>query len=232
MPKEERSVIARLVVRGEHFEVMVNPELAWELKNGKEVNFKDLLISEIIYKDASKGLKASEESLKKNFGTDDIKVVASSIIKKGELQLTTDQRREMVENKRKQIINFISRNCIDPKTGLPHPPQRIENAMENVRVSIDPFRPVEEQAQEVIKALRTELPLKLSQVVARLSVPSAHARRVFAAISKMGSVTRSEWLSDGSWRGEMVLPAGMQQNFVDRVNEITRGNCEIDIKKT
>lgn len=231
MPKEDKSVIARLIIRGEHFEVMVNPDLAWALKSGKEVDFKELLVSEIIYKDASKGLKASEESLKKNFGTDDPKTVATAIIKKGELQLTTEQRREMIENKRRQIVNFISRNCIDPKTGLPHPPQRIENAMENVRVSIDPFRSVEEQAQDIIKALRTELPLKISQVVAKIGIPSAHARRVYSVISKMGNVTRSEWLSDGSWRGEMVLPAGIQQSFVDRVNELTRGNCEIDIKK-
>ncbi|MDI9644225.1 MAG: ribosome assembly factor SBDS [Candidatus Verstraetearchaeota archaeon] len=231
MPKEEKSVIARLVIRGEHFEVLVNPDLAWHLKNGKEVDFKELLISEMIYKDASKGLKASEESVKKNFGTEDVNAVASAIIKKGELQLTTEQRREMIESKRKQIINFISRNCVDPKSGLPHPPQRIENAMSNVRLSIDPFKPVEEQAQEVIKALRTELPLKVSQVVARLSIPAGNAKRVYAAVSKMGTVARSEWLPDGSWRGELVLPAGIQQNFVDRVNEITRGNCSIDIKK-
>lgn len=231
MPKDERSVIARLVIRGEHFEAMVDPDLAWQLKSGKEVDFKELLVSEIIYKDASKGLKASEESVKKSFGTDDVKVVAAAIIKKGELQLTTEQRREMIENKRKQIVNFISRNCIDPKSGLPHPPQRIENAMANVRLSIDPFKPVEEQAQDVIKALRVELPLKVSQVVARLSVPASHAKRVYAAVSKMGVVSRSEWLADGSWRGEMVLPAGIQQSFVDRVNEITRGNCNVDIKR-
>uniref|UniRef100_A0A7C3J419 Ribosome assembly factor SBDS n=1 Tax=Candidatus Methanomethylicus mesodigestus TaxID=1867258 RepID=A0A7C3J419_9CREN len=231
MPKEGKSVIARLTVKGEHFEALVEPELAWELKSGKEVDFKSLLVSDIVYKDSGKGLKASEEAIKKNFGTTDPKEVISQIIKKGDIQLTTDQRREMVENKRKQIVAFIARNCIDPKSGTPHPPLRIENAMANVRVNVDPFRPADEQAQEVIKALRTELPLKVSQAVLTVKLTKEHASRAVNVITKMGGVTRSEWRPDGSWSGEITLPAGMQQAFVDRLNDLTRGSVEINVVK-
>jgi ribosome maturation protein SDO1 len=230
MPKE-KSVVARLSVHGEHFEILVDPDLAWEFKNGKDVNFKDLLVSEIVYKDARKGEKASDESLVKNFGTADIKAVASAIIKKGELQLTTEQRRQMVENKRKQIVAFIARNCVDPQTGTPHPPLRIENAMDNVRINIDPFKPVEEQAQEVIKALRTILPLKISQVSMMVQVGKENAGKVKNYLTKTGNVVKSDWLSDGSWKGEVVVPAGMQQMIIDRLNELTRGNIEVNIIK-
>ncbi len=230
MPKD-KSVVARLSVHGEHFEILVDPDLAWEFKSGKDVNFKELLVSEIVYKDARKGDKASEESLIKNFGTTDLKTVAGTIIKKGELQLTTEQRRQMVENKRKQIVAFITRNCIDPQTGTPHPPMRIENAIENIRVNIDPFRPVEEQAQEVIKALRTTLPLKISQVSMLVQAGRENAGKVKNYLSKTGNVVRSDWLSDGSWKGEIVIPAGMQQVIIDRLNELTRGSVEINIIK-
>ena len=230
MPKD-KSVVARLSVHGEHFEILVDPDLAWDFKNGKEVNFKDLLVSEIVYKDARKGDKASDESLIKNFGTADLKTVASAIIKRGELQLTTEQRRQMVENKRKQIVAFIARNCVDPQTGSPHPPLRIENAMENVRVNIDPFRPVEEQAQEVIRALRTTLPLKISQVSILVQAGRENAGKVKNYLSKTGNVVKSDWLSDGSWKGEVVIPAGMQQTIIDRLNELTRGNIEVNIIK-
>jgi len=230
MPKD-KSVVARLSVRGEHFEILVDPELAWDFKHGKDVNFKDLLVSEIIYKDAKKGDKASEDSILKNFGTTDLKTVASTIIKKGELQLTTEQRRQMVENKRKQIVAFIARNCIDPQTGTPHPPLRIENAMNNARVNIDPFRPVEEQAQEVIKALRTTLPLKMSQVSMLVQAGRENAGKVKNYLSKTGNVVKSDWLSDGSWKGEVVIPAGMQQLVIDRLNELTRGSIEVSIVK-
>jgi ribosome maturation protein SDO1 len=233
MPKEDKSVVARLSVHGEHFEVLVDPDLAWRLKSGKEVDYKALMISETVYKDAGKGEKASEESIKKNFGTIDSKAVVEAIIKKGELQLTTDQRRKMVENKRKQIVAFIAKNCIDPQSGAPHPPMRIENAMENVRINVDPFRSVEEQAQEVIKALRVTLPLKVSQVAIMVKISKEYASRVNSYVTKTGNVTKSEWLPDGSWHGETIIPAGMQQSLIDRLNELTRGNVEINvIKKT
>lgn len=224
-------MVAKLTIKGEHFEILVNPDLAWELRSGKDVDFKSLLISETVFKDSRKALKASDESVKKNFGTDDIKAIATAIIRKGELQLTTEQRREMVENKRKQIIAFIVKNCIDPKSGLPHPPQRIENAVGNIRLNVDPFKTVEEQAQDAIKLLRVDLPLKVSQVVVTIAVSKEYGARVNSAVSKLGSVTRSEWRHDGSWFGEIVLPAGMQQSFVDRVNDLTRGNAEINIVK-
>jgi ribosome maturation protein SDO1 len=231
MPKESKSVIARLAVKGEHFEVLVDPDLAWLLKNGKTVDPKALMISDIVYKDVGKGDKASEESLKKNFGTIEAFPIVESIIKRGELQLTTDQRREMVENKRKQIVAFIARNCVDPKSGTPHPPTRIENAMENIRINIDPFSSAEEQAQEIIKNLRISLPLKVSQVAMSIKVSREHAARVSNYVTKSGNVTKSSWLADGTWTGEAVLPAGIQQSFIDKLNELTRGNVEINVKK-
>jgi ribosome maturation protein SDO1 len=231
MPREDKSVVARLTVKGEHFEALVDPDLAWLLKSGKAVDLKALMISEIIYKDARKGDKASEDSLKKNFGTTDAGPIVESIIKKGELQLTTEQRREMVENKRKQIVAFIARNCVDPRTGTPHPPTRIENAMENIRLNIDPFRSAEEQAQEVIKDLRVSLPLKISQVSVSVKASREHAARVSSYVTKTGNVTKSSWLADGTWMGEAVIPAGIQQSFIDKLNELTRGNVEINVKK-
>jgi ribosome maturation protein SDO1 len=231
MPREDKSVVARLSVKGEHFEALVDPDLAWLFKSGKPVDFKALMVSEIIYKDARTGDKASEDSLKKNFGTTETSQVVESIIKKGELQLTTEQRREMVENKRKQIVAFIARNCIDPKTGTPHPPTRIENAMETIRLNIDPFKSSEEQAQEVIKDLRISLPLKVSQVGVSVKASREHAARVSSYVTKSGNVTKSNWLADGTWMGEAVIPAGIQQSFIDKLNELTRGNVEINIKK-
>ena len=59
----------------------------------------------------------------------------------------------MVEDKRKQVIDYICHQAVDPKTNLPHPPMRIENAMEQIRYPIDPYKSVEEQARDIIKLL-------------------------------------------------------------------------------
>ena len=77
----------------------------------------------------------------------------------------------MVEDKSRQVIDFISRQAVDPKTNLPHPPMRIENAMEQIRYPIDPYKPVEEQAKDIVKLLRPILPLKIEQVIVAVKIP-------------------------------------------------------------
>ncbi|RLE51995.1 MAG: ribosome assembly factor SBDS, partial [Candidatus Methanomethylicota archaeon] len=137
----------------------------------------------------------------------------------------------LIESKRRQIIDFIAKNCVDPKTGTPHPPLRIENALSQAKVQIDPFKSVEEQANEIIKALRTILPLKISQATFYVKLPPQYASRAYSVLCKMGTVSSSNWGSDGSWSGEITIPAGLQQVFIDRVNELTKGEAEVKIVK-
>jgi len=225
----DKYVIARYDSQGEHFELIVDPDKAFDYKMGKKISLSEILISDEIYRDAKKGLKASEESLMKVFKTLDINKIASTILLKGQVSLTAEQRQKLIDAKRKQIIAFISRNCIDPRTNLPHPPTRIELAINEVRISIDPFKDVEEQAIEVIKALRTILPLKVAQVIAKVKIPQKYASKAQPIISKLGELKKSNWLSDGGWQGEVEIPAGMQVEFIEKVNSLTHGEAEVQI---
>src|SRR2546425_12344910 len=147
-------VIARIEKSGEKFEVIVRPDAVQKLRDGKEVSVLDNLAIDEIFRDAHKGSKASEEKMQEFFGTTEAVEVARQIITKGEIQLTTEQRREMQEVKRRQIVAYIAANAINPQTGTPHPPQRIEIAMEEAKVHGDPFKGVEEQGKEGLAALR------------------------------------------------------------------------------
>ncbi|MEM1545881.1 MAG: ribosome assembly factor SBDS [Candidatus Methanomethylicia archaeon] len=226
---KDKYVIARYDSQGEHFELIVDPNKAFDYKMGKRINLSEILISDEIYKDAKKGLKASEESLIKVFKTLDVSKIASTILLKGQVPLTAEQRQKLIDVKRKQIIAFISKNCIDPRTNLPHPPTRIELAINETHISIDPFRDVEEQAIEVIKALRAVLPLKVAQVIAKVKIPQKYASKAQPIISKLGELKKSNWLDDGGWQGEVEIPAGMQIEFIEKVNSLTHGEAEIQI---
>ncbi len=231
MPETEEYVTARLETHGTRFEILVRSELAWKVRSGKSADLRDALAGDFVYKDAKKGLKASEDLVLKVFGTQDIYKVAEEILKKGEIQLTSEQRRELAENKRKQIVNFITRNAIDPKTGLPHPATRIELAMEEARVSIDPFKDADWQAMDVIKELRPLLPLKIAQLVVAVKIPAAYASRTFGILQKLGSVKQSDWRNDGSLQATMEIPAGTRGSLIEKVNEATRGEAEIQVLK-
>jgi len=219
----DKYTIARLTKESEHFEILVKPDKALDYRLGKIAGITEVIAAETIFSDANKGTRVSEEALRKAFSTTDPLKIAETILKTGTIQMTTEQRRKMVEDKRKQIIDFISRQCVDPRTNLPHPPTRIENAMEQIRYSIDPFKPVEEQAKEIIKLLRTILPLKMEQMTIGVTIPAAYSAKAYGAMKGFGTIKKEEWRADGSWYGVLEMPAGLYAPFLDKLGEITKG---------
>jgi ribosome maturation protein SDO1 len=222
----EKYTIARFTKDDGHFELLVKPEKALQYRMGKGSSVTEVLVAETVFSDANKGIKVSEEALRKAFGTVEPLKVAEKILKKGTLQLTTEQRRKMIEDKRKQIIAFISRQCIDPRTNLPHPPLRVEQAMEQIHYSIAPFEPVEEQAKQIIKLLRSILPLKMEQVSVGIRIPTEYAAKAYGTVKGFGTIKREEWRGDGSWYGVLEMPAGLYGPFLEKIGDLTKGRAE------
>lgn len=225
----DKYTIARLAKDNEHFEILVKPEKALDYRTGKANRITEVLVAEIIFADANKGTKVSKEQMEKAFETTDPLKIADAILKKGTLQLTTEQRRKMVEDRRKQIIDFISRQAVDPKTNLPHPPLRIENAMEQIRYTIDAHKPVEEQARDIVKLLRPILPLKIEQISVVVRVPAEYSARAYGSIKNFGEIKQEEWRADGSWYGIIEMPAGAYASFLNKLGDVTKGTGETKI---
>ena len=225
------AVIAKLKRGEEHFEILVDPYAAADLIDGKEINIIQNLDIDSIFKDSKKGTHASEESLKKSFGTSNIEEIAKLIILKGEIQLTTDQRHKMQASKKNRIVDTIVRNAMDPKTKSPHPRKRIELAMDEAGVHVDPFKPVSEQVKTVIELLRPIIPISIEQVKISVKIPSQYTGKAYGIARNYGTLEREDWQSDGSWIGIIRIPAGMQTDFYDKLNEATKGNVSTKILK-
>lgn len=222
----QRYIVARITKDDDRFEVLVKPQLALDYKLGRLSSVSEALVADVVYTDASKGLRASEEKLKKAFGTIDSLKIAEFIIKRGTLQLTLEQRKQLIEERRRRIIAFIARNCVDPRTNLPHPPSRIEQAMGQIHYSIDPFKDPEEQAKDVIKLLRSILPLKMEEVTVAIKVPPAYAAKARGLAKGFGIVEREEWMSNGSWTSVVKMPAGLYGPLLEKLGEVTKGAAE------
>jgi ribosome maturation protein SDO1 len=227
----DKHTTARISVEGERFEILVKPEPALDYKLGRLHGISEILLIDEIYSDASKGTRASTEKLQKRFGSLDALKIAEQILKNGELQLTTDQRRKLVEDKRKQIVAFISRNCIDPRSGAPHPPLRIEQAMDQTRLIIDPFKSPEEQSKLVIEELRILLPLKIEQMRIAIKILPEYTARSYGALKNFGTIGKEEWQSDGSWVGVLEMPAGLYGPFIDKLGKLSQGTIQTKILK-
>jgi len=223
--------VARINLIGENFEILVKPDPALSYRTGKSISLSDILVADIIFSDSNKGLRASEKKLKEAFGTLDVQEIAKIILKKGTLQLTAQQRRKMTEEKRRQIIAFLSRHCVDPRTKAPHPPTRIEQALEQIRFSVDPFKSVEEQSNEAIKLLRSILPISTERISVSVRIPPEYASRAYGTVKSFGTIKSETWNSDGSWSAIVEMVAGFYSSFLEKMGEITRGNIEAKVAK-
>jgi ribosome maturation protein SDO1 len=225
----DHAVVARLESHGERFEILVDPHGAALVRQGQPVEIEDVVAALNVFGNSSKATRASDEALMKVFQTTNFDEIARKIIIKGEIHLTADQRKQMVEEKRRQVITFIARNAVNPQDGHPHPPARIERAMEEARVNIDPFKHVEEQVKETVKALRPLLPIRFEELRLAIKIPPDFAARSFGDIAAAATMEKDEWLKDGSWVCVVRIPAGIQGEFYDLINKLTKGEGQVKI---
>jgi len=219
------------VLDGERFEILVDPKNALDYKLGRQVDLSKIVAIDEVFSDASKGLRIPTERLKKFFNTTSTIEVAETIMKRGELQLTAEQRRSLIEDKKKQIISIICKNFVDPRTGLPHPQIRVEQALSQVHISIDPFKSAEEQAKSVVEQLRTILPLKHEKIKLMVKILPQFAPKALGTLKSYGEIQKEEWLPDGSLNAIVEIPAGVHSSLIDKLGSITKGTSQVTLMK-
>jgi ribosome maturation protein SDO1 len=230
MVSVEDAVIARITKAGMNFEILVDPDMALEFKKGKEIAITDMLAIAEIYKDSRTGDRHSAEELQKAFGTKNLWDVAMKILKEGHIQLTTEQRNRMVEEKKKEIASIIAKQGMDPRTKMPHPLTRILNAVAEARVIIDPFKPAKEQVKSVLEKIQEIIPISLERIEVAIRVPIEFAGKANSIVREITDVKNEEW-TNTAWIALIEIPAGIQSDIYDKLNKLTAGRVEVKIVK-
>ncbi|KYK35673.1 MAG: hypothetical protein AYK18_02810 [Theionarchaea archaeon DG-70] len=227
----DKAVISRLKIGGKKFEVLVDPVKALELKEGRGINLDEIVAYPGIYHDVRRGDAIPESELQQNFGTTNIYNIARKIILEGELQFTTDQRREFVEKKTKEIAEIITRKSINPQTNTPHPPTRILNAMDKAGIHVDPFINAELQVNKVVEGIKTLLPIKFQKVILRITIPPQFSGKAYSVLKRTVGKFDEQWLNDGSLQLTVEIPVGVYDELFKTVGDITKGNFRSEIVK-
>jgi ribosome maturation protein SDO1 len=226
----DKFTIVRLSAGNEKFEILVKPDPALEYKLGKKMDISNIMISDEIYSDANKGTRSSTEKLMKQFKTTDQLEIAKQIMARGDLNMNTDQRRKMIEEKKRQIVEYINKNFVDPKTHMPHPVSRINAVLDEARLAIDPFKRLDDQIKNIIEPLRKLLPLKSEILELNITVPAQFSGQSFSVLKSIGEIKSEQWLSDGSLQVVLNLNAGMKSSFLDRIGTATKGSAQVTEK--
>ncbi|PSQ25605.1 ribosome assembly factor SBDS [Halobacteriales archaeon QS_8_65_32] len=229
----DEAVTARLESHGARFEVLVDPDAALAIRRGEfDGDLEEVIAAEDVFEDASRGDRPAESDIEDVFGTTEPLEIIPEVIERGEIQITAEQRREMQERKRRQLINRIARNAINPQMDdAPHPPDRIESALEDTDFRIDPMQPVETQVDDALDALRPVIPIRFEEVTMAVQIPAEYAGSAQAQIRTFGDLEREEWQADGSWIGVLTFPAGMQNDFYEVVNKYSSGEADTRLVK-
>ncbi len=223
------AIVAKLETHGETFEILLDPKVFDLVKQGKKFDIISYMAVEEVFKNAGKGTRPPEDKIRGAFGTDDIVEIARKIVEKGEIQITAEQRKEMLEAKRQQVVTYIAANAINPQTHTPHPPLRIQMALEDARFHVNPFKPLEKEIDEAMKLLRPLIPIRFEKSRIAIKLNGSDYGRCYDDIIHYGLVEREEWTQDGSWIGLMEIPAGLITEITDKLKHKTKDTASVKV---
>ncbi|OIO41143.1 ribosome assembly factor SBDS [Candidatus Pacearchaeota archaeon CG_4_9_14_3_um_filter_31_7] len=215
------NVICKLRVGSKIFEILVDPEKALYYKQTKQGTISNIIAMDVIFLDSKKGIKASNDDIMKAFQTLDISIIAQKMIMHGEIEVPKKLRDKEHEEKIKQVVDFLSRNAIDPRTNRPHPITRIQAALEQTHINIK-NKSVEEQINDILKELEKIIPIRIEVKKIKVSIPAVYTGKAYG-ILKDFNIQNEKWNEDGSLDCIVNIPAGLIMDFFDKLNGITHG---------
>lgn len=223
------AIVARLESHGETFEILLDPKVVDLIKQGKQFDVVEYMAVEDVFKNASKGTRPPEGKVTEAFGTTDISEIARKILEKGEVQITAEQRKEMLEAKRHQVIAYIAANAINPQTHTPHPPTRIELALEEAKFHVDAFKPLDKEIEEAMKLLRPLIPIRFERSRIAIKLKGTDYGRCYDDIVSFGVVDHEIWTPEGDWIGSMEIPAGTITELTEKLKHKTKGSASVKL---
>lgn len=211
---------ARLRKAGMDFEILVDLDEALKFKKGESAFLS--IGGDRIFRDLKKGNLASKSDLEIAFKTSDVDEVGKIIVKQGDVLTDQLHRDEEKEKKFKQVIDFLSRNAIDPKSGNPITPDRIRLALEQSHVIVK-NTPIDSQIPEILEKISSVIPIKIETKKIRIIVPAIQTGKVYGLLSQYKE--KENWMNDGSLEAVVSIPAGLTLDFYDKLNSLTHGSA-------
>ncbi|KAI9098210.1 ribosome maturation protein SBDS-like protein [Phlyctochytrium arcticum] len=222
--------VVRLKKGGKRFEIACYKNKVLEWRNNVETDLDNVLQSQAVYNNVSKGQLANKEDLEKGFKTTDTSKIILEILRKGELQVGEKERTQQLGNLSRDIATTVAEKCINPDTKRPYTVTMIEKAMADLHFSINPNRNAKQQALEVIRQLQEKgsIPIARAQMRLRLLLPSKDGKRLKEKITALVASTEDEdWGED--YELICLIEPGQFRTLTDLIQNETKGRGQIEM---
>ncbi|KNC53692.1 ribosome maturation protein SBDS [Thecamonas trahens ATCC 50062] len=225
--------VVRLKKGGKRFELACYPNKVIDWRDGIETDLDEVLQTDVVFTNVSKGSVAKDKDLHRVFKTEDKNVILETILTKGQVQVSGKERAKVRSSVLSEIIEIIATKCVNPETQRPYPSGIIERAVKDLNFSVHPKHSAKKQALELIPQLAEVLPIERASMRLRITTPAKVGKAVKSRIEDQVSTLTVE---DEDWGSvfEMValVDPGAYRAIDSIVGSLARGQGRVEILDT
>ncbi|KAM3723332.1 Ribosome maturation protein SBDS [Dirofilaria immitis] len=221
--------VVRMKKCGKRFEIACykNKVISWRNKTEKDID--EVLQTQTVFINVSKGQVAKREELNTAFGTDDQLEICKIILEKGDLQVSEKERQAQSDSSFKEIANLISNMCVNPDTKRPYSSSVIESALHETHLSLKPNRSVKQQALEIIPKLRESIKIDRAEMRLRVSVEAKEAKRIHDRLKGMFTKIEVEDWDQGSLEMVGLIDPGAYRSVEELLQKETKKTGHLEL---
>eukprot|EP00123_Amoebidium_parasiticum_P000298 comp10718_c0_seq1/m.5377 comp10718_c0_seq1/g.5377 ORF comp10718_c0_seq1/g.5377 comp10718_c0_seq1/m.5377 type:complete len:252 (-) comp10718_c0_seq1:644-1399(-) len=213
---------------GKRFELACYKNKVQSWRSKTETDLDEVLQTDSIFVNVSKGEVAKTADLEKAFNTTDTQKIIREILDKGELQVSDKERAHHLETSFREIATMVADMCVNPDTNRPYPAGIIESAMKDAHYSVKPTRSNKQQALDVIKILQASIPLKRAQMRIRVLLPGNYAKSTKPKLMPyLDTVELDEW--SGEQEIVALIDPGNYRVIDEFLTTDTRGQATLEV---
>mmetsp|Transcript_20589 Transcript_20589/g.37006 ORF Transcript_20589/g.37006 Transcript_20589/m.37006 type:complete len:459 (-) Transcript_20589:198-1574(-) len=162
--------VVRLSRHGHRFEVACYRNKIINYRQGTETDLSEVLQTERVFTNVSKGQFANSKTLQKCFDTSDETEVCRFILNKGDVQVSDQERAAQLESTIREVASMVSEKCVDPASRRPYTMAQIRDAMKRSGFMVHPTRNVKQQFLDCVKLLQKKGVLNIERAKMQLAL--------------------------------------------------------------
>lgn len=235
MVKVDESCIIRYKKANMEVEALIEYKaLAQYLEHHEEdsqTSIYDLFADTKIYSDSKKGLVADSDTLDKLFPNMSEEEMLKEIALHGDAQVPTSYLNELRAKKKDLITNYLTTQTINPQTKQRYSNAMIKDLIDELKISIDPYKNHIKQAEDVFKLLKNKLPIKFDSTIIIFQVEAQFSGSIIKPIRGFGTVEKQFYDETGNMHMHLKVPTGRVDEAIEFLKNQSRGSVSYHLQK-
>jgi len=162
--------VVRLLRGGNRFEVACYKNKIINYRQGTETDLSEVLQTERVFTNVSKGQFANSKTLQKCFNTSNEEEVCRFILDKGDVQVSDQERAAQLENTIREVASMVAEKCVGPINRRPYTITQIRDAMKSAGFMVHPTRNVKQQFLDCVKLIPKKKVLDIERAKMQLAL--------------------------------------------------------------